>query len=127
MRYYDFLDKAPKIDGLVIIEGTDSVLAQWALDTLLDRLIPADMRALNLEVIDGPATDELARTVADSVAAMPFLAERRVVAVRGCERIRRSAASSLPRSWDYFRSAAGRRRCSRARSRWRAATCCAKR
>ncbi|HEY5348795.1 MAG TPA: hypothetical protein VIJ64_03655 [Candidatus Lustribacter sp.] len=88
MKYYDFLDKAPKIDGLVVIEGTDSVLAQRALDALLDRLIPLDMRALNLEVIDGPATDDLARTVADSVAAMPFLAERRVVAVRGCDRLR---------------------------------------
>jgi DNA polymerase III delta subunit len=64
------------------------VLALRALDALLDRLIPLDMRALNLEVIDGPATDDLARTVADSVAAMPFLAERRVVAVRGCERLR---------------------------------------
>ena len=71
-----------------MIEGTDSVLAQRALEALLDRLIPEDMRALNLEVIDGPATDDLARTVADSVAAMPFLAERRVVAVRGCERLR---------------------------------------
>lgn len=71
-----------------MIEGTDSLLAQRALDTLFDRLIPPDMRALNLEVIDGPATDELARTVADSVAAMPFLAERRVVVVRGCERLR---------------------------------------
>ena len=46
------------------------------------------MRALNLEVIDGPATDDLARVVADSIAAMPFLAERRVVTVRGCERLR---------------------------------------
>jgi len=88
VKYYDFLDKTPKIDGLVVIEGTDSVLAQRALDALLDRLIPLDMRALNLEVIDGPATDDLARIVADSVAAMPFLAERRVVAVRGCERLR---------------------------------------
>lgn len=88
MKYYDFLDKEPKVDGLVIIEGTDSVLAQQALEVLFDRLIPADMRALNLEVIDGPSSEELARTVADSVAAMPFLAERRVVAVRGCERLR---------------------------------------
>ena len=71
-----------------MIEGTDSVLAQNALEVLFDRLIPADMRALNLEVIDGPSNEDLARTVADSVAAMPFLAERRVVAVRGCERLR---------------------------------------
>jgi DNA polymerase III delta subunit len=88
VKYYDFLDKAPKIDGLVVIEGTDSLLAQQALDALFDRLIPLDMRALNLEVFDGPATEDLARSVADAVAAMPFLAERRVVAVRGCERLR---------------------------------------
>ena len=73
---------------MVVIEGTDSVLAQRALEAVFDRLIPADMRALNLDVVDGPATDDLARVVADAVAAMPFLAERRVIAVRGCERLR---------------------------------------
>jgi DNA polymerase III delta subunit len=88
VRFYEFLDASPKIDGLVVIEGTDAVLAGRALDVLFDRLIPADMRALNLDVIDGPATDDLARAVADAAAAMPFLAERRVVAVRGCERLR---------------------------------------
>ena len=72
-----------------MIEGTDSVLAQRALDALLDRLIPADMRALNVEVIDGPATDDLARAVADAAAAMPFLAERRViVGARAAQRLR---------------------------------------
>jgi DNA polymerase III delta subunit len=88
VKYYEFLDKVPKIDGLVVIEGTDSLLAQRAMEAVFDRLIPADMRALNLEVVDGPATEDLARVVADSVAAMPFLADRRVVAVRGCERLR---------------------------------------
>ncbi len=88
MKFYDFLDKSPKIDGLVVIEGTDSVLAQRALETLLDRIMPVDMRPMNCEILDGPATDDLARVVADSIAAMPFLAERRVVAVRGCERLR---------------------------------------
>jgi DNA polymerase III delta subunit len=88
VKFYDFLDKSPKIDGLVVIEGTDSVLAQRALETLLDRIMPVDMRPMNCEILDGPATDDLARVVADSIAAMPFLAERRVVAVRGCERLR---------------------------------------
>jgi DNA polymerase III delta subunit len=88
VKFYDFLDKSPKIDGLVVIEGTDSVLAQRALETLLDRIMPVDMRPMNCEILDGPATDDLARVVADSIAAMPFLAERRIVAVRGCERLR---------------------------------------
>jgi len=64
------------------------VLAQRALDALLDRLIPLDLRALNCDVIDGPATEDVGRAVADAAAAMPFLAERRVVVVRGCERLR---------------------------------------
>jgi DNA polymerase III delta subunit len=88
VKFYDFLDGSPKIGDLVVIEGTDALLAQRALDALLDRLIPPDMRALNVEVIDGPATDDLARVVADAVAAMPFLADRRVIAVRACERLR---------------------------------------
>jgi DNA polymerase III delta subunit len=64
------------------------LLAQRALDALLDRLIPADLRAMNCDVLDGPATDDVGRAVADAAAAMPFLAERRVVVVRGCERLR---------------------------------------
>lgn len=50
--------------------------------------MPEDMRALNLDVLDGPVTDDLGRAVADAAAAMPFLAERRVIVVRGCERLR---------------------------------------
>ncbi len=73
---------------MVVIEGTDVVLAQRALDALLDRLVPSDLRPMNCDVLDGPATDDLGRAVADAAAAMPFLAERRVVVVRGCERLR---------------------------------------
>jgi DNA polymerase III delta subunit len=82
------VDGAPKIGGLVVIEGTDVLLAQRALEALLDRLVPVDLRAMNCDVLDGPATDDLGRVVADAAAAMPFLAERRVVVVRGCERLR---------------------------------------
>jgi DNA polymerase III delta subunit len=71
-----------------VIEGTDVLLAQRALEALLDRLVPVDLRAMNCDVLDGPATDDLGRVVADAAAAMPFLAERRVVVVRGCERLR---------------------------------------
>lgn len=88
MKFYDFVDKSPKIDGLAIIEGDDPVLAQRALDTVLDRLLPEDMRALNCDVFDGPETDAVGRAVGDAVNAMPFLAERRVVVVRNCHRMR---------------------------------------
>ena len=88
MKIYDFLDKNPKIDGLVIIEGEDALLAQRALDAVLDRLLPEDMRALNCDVLDGPETDAIGRAAGDAVNAMPFLAERRVVVVRNCQRLR---------------------------------------
>lgn len=88
MKFYEFLDKSPKIDGLVIVEGEDPLLAQRALDALLDRLLPEDVRALNCDVFDGPETDAIGRAVGDAVNAMPFLADRRVVVVRNCHRLR---------------------------------------
>jgi len=88
MKYYDFFDKEPKVDGLVVIEGEEPLLAQRALDALLDRLMPADIRALNCDVFEGPEHDAIGRAVADAAGAMPFLAERRVVVVRNCQRMR---------------------------------------
>jgi DNA polymerase III delta subunit len=88
VKYYDFLDKQPKLDGLVVIEGDDAILAQRALDVVLDRLLPPDMRQLNCDVFDGAETDSIGRSVGDAVNAMPFLAERRVVVVRNCQRMR---------------------------------------
>ncbi|MBV9407773.1 MAG: hypothetical protein JO164_03060, partial [Candidatus Eremiobacteraeota bacterium] len=88
MKYYEFLDKQPKIDGLVIVEGDDPILAQRALDAVLDRLLPEDMRALNCDVIDGPEAESIGRAAGDAINAMPFLAERRVVVVRNCHRLR---------------------------------------
>jgi DNA polymerase III delta subunit len=88
VKYYEFADKSPKIDGLVIIEGEDAILAQRALDLVLDRLLPSDMRQLNCDVFEGPETDAIGRAVGDAVNAMPFLADRRVVVVRNCHRMR---------------------------------------
>jgi DNA polymerase III delta subunit len=88
VKYYDFADKQPKIDGLVIIEGDEPILAQRALDLVLDRLLPEDMRALNCDVLEGPETDQIGRAAGDAVNAMPFLADRRVVVVRNAHRMR---------------------------------------
>ena len=72
MKYYDFLDKAPKIGNLVIVEGTERALAERALEVLLDRLLPADMRELNLERIPAAEWTDASR-VREAVSAMPFL------------------------------------------------------
>jgi DNA polymerase III delta subunit len=103
IRFFDFLDKEPKLDGLVVIEGTDALLAQRAIDTIVERALPVEMRALNLDVIAGPETEHVGRAVADASTAMPFLAERRVIVVRSCHLLRAqprrdvwAAAQALP-------------------------------
>lgn len=88
MKFYEFADKAPKIDGLVVIEGEDPILAQRALELVLDLLLPEEMRALNCDVLEGPEGDAIGRAAGDAVNAMPFLAERRVVVVRNAQRMR---------------------------------------
>lgn len=78
MKLYDFIDKEPKIGSLVIVEGTDRALAERAVEVLLDRLLPPDMRDLNLEKFLAAEWGDPAR-LREAVQAMPFLADRRVV------------------------------------------------
>ena len=87
MKFYEFIDKEPKLGGLIIIEGVETLLAQHALDNVLDRALAPDMRDLNLEVFVGPEMESPAR-IADAINAMPFLADRRVVVVRRCHDLR---------------------------------------
>lgn len=87
MKYYDFLDKQPAIGKLVIIEGTERVLAERALEVILDRLLPPDVRELNLQRF-GPDEIGDATRVRESVQAMPFLAERRVVVVSDAQALK---------------------------------------
>lgn len=80
MKFYDFADKAPPIGKLVIVEGTERVLADRALDLLLDRLLPPEVRELNLQRF-GPDDVGDGSRVREAAQAMPFLAERRVTVV----------------------------------------------
>ena len=41
LKFYDFLDKEPPIGNLVVIEGTERVLADRAFEVILDRLLAA--------------------------------------------------------------------------------------
>lgn len=86
MKVYDFLDKQPAIGRVVVIEGTQRVLAEQALETILDRLLPLEMRELNLQRF-GPDDADAAR-VREAAQAMPFLAERRVVVVADAQTLK---------------------------------------
>lgn len=87
MKFYDFLDKQPPIGKLVVIEGTQRVLADRALEVLLDRLLPADVRDLNLARFTPEELGDMA-LLREALQAMPFLAERRVVVVGETQNMR---------------------------------------
>jgi len=87
MKFYDFIDKEPKIGNLVVIEGTERALAERAVDVLLDRLLPPDMRDLNLERFPAAEWSDASR-VREATQAMPFLADRRVVLVTDAQALK---------------------------------------
>lgn len=87
MKFYDFVDKAPPIPKLVIVEGEERVLAERAVDTILDRLLPPDVRDLNLDRIASNDFTDAGR-LRETLHAMPFLAERRVVVLNDAQTLR---------------------------------------
>ncbi len=93
MKAYEFFDKSPKIGTLVVIEGTERVLAERVLEVLMDRLLP-EMRELNLERIPASEWSDAGR-VREAVQAMPFLAERRVVVVADAQALKAQARRDL--------------------------------
>ncbi len=96
MRFYDFVDTRPQIGKLVIVEGTERVLADAAQEIIVDRLLPADLRDLNLTRFTPEAIAEPA-AVREAVHAMPFLADRRVVVVGDTQLLRAAPRQAL---WD---------------------------
>jgi DNA polymerase-3 subunit delta len=93
LRFYEFSDKAPPIGKLVVIEGTQRVLADRALELLLDRLLPPAVRDLNLVRFSPEEAD--APRITEALQAMPFLADRRVVVVADAQTMRASARRDL--------------------------------
>lgn len=94
MKFYDFLDKQPAIGRLVVIEGTERVLAERALQVLLDRLLPDESRDLNLERLSGDDAADSGR-VREALQAMPFLADRRVVVIEDAQTLKAQARRDL--------------------------------
>jgi DNA polymerase III delta subunit len=102
--YYAFLDKPDEpLPPLVVIAGKEHLLAAEVLQTILQRAVPDEsMRDLNVDMVDGSDSSSVGQ-IAAKARALPFLAERRVVVVRGTidlkaddRRALASACSDLP-------------------------------
>ncbi len=100
VKFYEFLDKAPPVGRLVVIEGTEQVLAERALEALLDRLLPPEIRDMNLVRLRGEEIGD-ASQVREAVAAMPFLAERRIVVAMDVHTLRAQERRAL---WEAAQS-----------------------
>jgi DNA polymerase III delta subunit len=87
LKFYEFLDKQPGIGKLVIVEGTERVFADRALEVVLDRLLPVDVRELNLSRFTPDDLGDLS-ALREALSAMPFLADRRVVIVTEAQTMR---------------------------------------
>lgn len=96
MKAYEFLDKSPKIGSVVVVEGTERVLADRVIATLVERLLDPAERDLNLDRFVATEIASLA-SVAAALAALPFLGSRRVVLVLRAHELRADPRRALQR------------------------------
>lgn len=94
MRYFDFVDKEPKIPALVVIGGDEPILADAAVDRVVARLLPPEVQQMNVERLIATEVDDFER-IRESLAAMPFLAETRVAVVRECHQLKAESRRAL--------------------------------
>jgi len=94
VKYYDFLDKPPKIGTLVVIDGIERLFAERALALVVERTLPPHERDLNLDRFIATEIDSFGAVEA-AVSALPFLGTTRVVVVRGAHELRAEARRTL--------------------------------
>lgn len=94
MKFYDFIEKAPPIGRLAIVEGTEELFAERAIVKIEERLLDPATRDLNCDRFIGPELDG-PEPVAAACAAMPFLGSTRVIIVRRTQAMRAPARRAL--------------------------------
>jgi DNA polymerase III delta subunit len=100
VKFYEFLEKQPSIGKLVIVEGTERILADRALDVLIDRVLPPEMRDMNLERFPASQIDNAGR-VREAAQAMPFLASSRLIVVTDAQTLKAAMRRDL---WEVAQS-----------------------
>jgi len=84
VKAYEFLDSQPEIGSLVVIEGTERLLAERVRDRIISRVLSDDLRALNLSSLTIESVDD-GTSIEEALLAMPFLAAQRVVIVNDAQ------------------------------------------
>jgi DNA polymerase III delta subunit len=87
--YRQFVAHPPsELPRLVVIAGTEHVLADEVVRRLVETALPDEsLRPLNVDTLDAAESADFS-TLAERLAALPFLADRRLVTVRGCVELR---------------------------------------
>ncbi|MDQ2908858.1 MAG: hypothetical protein M3R44_05830 [Candidatus Eremiobacteraeota bacterium] len=87
MKFYDFVDKPPKLGKLVVVEGVERVFAERALTLVVERTLPEAERDLNIDRFTATELESF-RGIEAATAALPFLGTARVIIVRGVADLR---------------------------------------
>jgi len=94
LKFYDFIEKRPPIGTLVVIEGTERTLADRALEVTIDRVLPPELRDMNLARFSAAQLEGMSH-VREAVCAMPFLASSRVVVVSDTQTLKAAMRREL--------------------------------
>jgi len=85
----------PRLPSLLVIVGKESVLADEVVRSIATAVSPDEsLRAMNVDVVDARGADSFA-PVAEKIAALPFIAQRRAVIVRGTIDLKKEARDEL--------------------------------
>jgi DNA polymerase-3 subunit delta len=69
-----------RLRPVYLLHGPDEFLKERAVQEILQKVVPPELKEFNLDVLYGDETD--AATIVDRAASLPMMAERRVVLVR---------------------------------------------
>jgi hypothetical protein len=94
VKYYEFVDKAPALGKLIVIEGVERLFSERAIATIVERLLEPGERDLNLDRFIATEVDSF-RVVEAAISALPFLGNTRVVVVRGAHDLRADPRRAL--------------------------------
>jgi hypothetical protein len=94
VKFYEFIDKPPKLGKLIVIEGVERLLAERASAAIVERLLAPGERDLNLDRFVATELESF-RPLEAAVAALPFLGTTRVVIVRNVAELRADPRRAL--------------------------------